>query len=333
MEVSELGLTSLQGSEYFPNITQLRCIGNSLKTLDVAKNQNLILITCVSNQLTEINVSKNMNLETLLCYDNALTELDLSGCTNMVSLDCSDNQLTELDVSKNGNLMRLQCKNNQLTKLDLSNNPKLIEVYCPGNQLLELDLSNNPDVTLGWFDFKAQTRSMEIPVSETQSFDLSTLIDDWSKVSNVKAQNAVLKNDGKTVSWKNGAENPTVHYNYHVDDNGTIITVTLTLNYTPEILPYVPSVPDKEPDDTEDTASDGWIQWNGTWYYLDPKSGAMQTGWKYVNGEWYYLRDWGGMATGWIRLNGKWYYLNENGAMAYNTTIEGYFLGADGAMR
>ncbi|MFK9091692.1 hypothetical protein [Bacillus salipaludis] len=32
----------------------------------------------------------------------------------------------------------------------------------------------------------------------------------------------------------------------------------------------------------------GWIQLNGTWYYLDTKSGAMQTGWLLNNCSSYY---------------------------------------------
>ena len=35
--------------------------------------------------------------------------------------------------------------------------------------------------------------------------------------------------------------------------------------------------------------------------------------------------------TGWKLVNGKWYYFYESGAMAYNTTIEGYAVGSDGA--
>ncbi len=100
--------------------------------------------------------------------------------------------------------------------------------------------------------------------------------------------------------------------------------------------------------------AEGWALDNGVWYYLDPETGEMATGWKWLNGKWYYLYRWGGMAegwaldngvwyyldpetgvmqTGWIQWKGDWYYLYQNGAMAYNTTIEGYFLGADGAMR
>ena len=42
------------------------------------------------------------------------------------------------------------------------------------------------------------------------------------------------------------------------------------------------------------------------------------------------------MVTGWQKIGEKWYYLNPEpgaaqGAMAANTTIDGYYVGVDGA--
>lgn len=75
----------------------------------------------------------------------------------------------------------------------------------------------------------------------------------------------------------------------------------------------------------------GWLYNNLHWYLLDA-GGAMQKGWQYINGAWYYLDESGQMKTGWFKdFNGTWYYLNSNGSMAYNTKINGYKLGANGA--
>ena len=78
------------------------------------------------------------------------------------------------------------------------------------------------------------------------------------------------------------------------------------------------------------TKATGWLNLNGTWYYLD-SNGIMQTGWLNLNGTWYYLQSSGAMQTGWLNLNGTWYYLQSSGAMATNTTVGGYKLGANGA--
>ena len=74
----------------------------------------------------------------------------------------------------------------------------------------------------------------------------------------------------------------------------------------------------------------GWVQ-AGAWYYLNA-NGIMQTGWVNDNGTWYYCNASGAMQTGWLLDGSTWYYLNANGSMAANTTVDGYVLGANGAM-
>ena len=75
----------------------------------------------------------------------------------------------------------------------------------------------------------------------------------------------------------------------------------------------------------------GWVLDGPTWYYMDA-DGAMKTGWIQPSpGAWYYMNQDGYMQTGWIEVNQKHYYLQANGAMAYNTSVDGRWLGADGA--
>ena len=72
------------------------------------------------------------------------------------------------------------------------------------------------------------------------------------------------------------------------------------------------------------------------WYYLDPKTGIMQTGWQYLGNNWYYLRSSGSMATGWVKDGSTWYYLDgQNGDMKTGwASINGYwyYLRSSGAM-
>ena len=67
-----------------------------------------------------------------------------------------------------------------------------------------------------------------------------------------------------------------------------------------------------------------------SWMLLD--GGVPQMGWKLVSGKWYYMNSNGIMQTGWINDGGTWYYLNSGGDMAYNTYVDGYYLGSNGAM-
>ena len=73
----------------------------------------------------------------------------------------------------------------------------------------------------------------------------------------------------------------------------------------------------------------GWAKVNGTWYYLK-SSGAMATGWTKVNDTWYYLKPSGAMATGWYQVGEKWYYSYASGALAVNTTVNGYTVNGNG---
>ena len=59
----------------------------------------------------------------------------------------------------------------------------------------------------------------------------------------------------------------------------------------------------------------GWAKHDGTWYWLDTKTGIMATGWKKVKGVHYWLDSSGAMATGWRQLDGTWYWFNSSGAM------------------
>ena len=78
------------------------------------------------------------------------------------------------------------------------------------------------------------------------------------------------------------------------------------------------------------TKKTGWLKDNGSWYYLKA-DGIMATGWANDNSTWYYLNGSGAMKTGWINDGNAWYYCDASGAMLYNTTIDGYVLGTNGA--
>ena len=83
IEIRTNKIASLQGIEFFTNLSSLRCTG--------------LFNSMLSN------------------YEGQLTKLDISKNTKLAYLDCSDNQLITLDVSKNTELAYLSCNNNLLT--------------------------------------------------------------------------------------------------------------------------------------------------------------------------------------------------------------------------
>ena len=162
INVNTDNITSLQGIEYFTNLTTLYCRGTnrynselhiteyfgSLTSLDVSQNTALTSLWCGGNQLTSLDVSHNTALTDLRCYHNPLGSLDISKNSALTILYCQSNELAELDVSHNPALTKIQCLDNQLTSLDVSNNTSLTDLKCYNNQLTSLNLGDNTALTL-----------------------------------------------------------------------------------------------------------------------------------------------------------------------------------------
>ncbi|PEE42626.1 YHYH domain-containing protein [Bacillus pseudomycoides] len=68
-------------------------------------------------------------------------------------------------------------------------------------------------------------------------------------------------------------------------------------------------------------------------YGLETGEYHYHNNWKQDNGKWYFYDQNGTKAKGWKEIKGTWYYFYGNGQMAANTTIDGYRLGANGAMQ
>ena len=162
--VSDLGITSLKGIEYFTELRGLDCSVNSLDVLDLSNNNQLLLVycndnsleslnlsgcsslaklNCSGNNLTSLNVSDSTTLMELYCSGNSIEALDLTDKVYLVSLDCSGNNLSALDVGDSAFMSMLDCHDNHIQELDLSNNTRLVQLDCQTNTLDVLDLSNN----------------------------------------------------------------------------------------------------------------------------------------------------------------------------------------------
>ena len=70
IDVTNLGVTSLQGIEYFTEATIIRCAQNQLTELDLSQNTKLKFLYAQQNQLTELNLSKNTKLQKVICWNN-----------------------------------------------------------------------------------------------------------------------------------------------------------------------------------------------------------------------------------------------------------------------
>ncbi len=173
-----LKIHSLQGIEFFPQLTKLTCIYNQLTSLDLSKNVNLIQLDCAFNKLTSLDVSNNPNLIHLLCgHNKQLASLDVSNNPNLITLECSYGILTSLDLSNNPELDALNCDTNQLTILDVSHNPKLDELNCASNHLTSLDVSQHPNLSRFIFPLNTFTVNQRENITLPGNFDASKVFD------------------------------------------------------------------------------------------------------------------------------------------------------------
>ena len=109
--VTNMGIKTLQGVNYFTALKGLFCIQNQLTELELSL-ENLLQLQCNNNRLEKLNVSKCKNLLTLRCGANFLTTLDVSANTELNQLNCQTNRLTSLDVSALTKLNRLNMGRN-----------------------------------------------------------------------------------------------------------------------------------------------------------------------------------------------------------------------------
>ncbi len=137
---------SLQGIEYFTELTVLGCAGNQLETLDMSYNTELRTLACFDNQLTDLDLRYNDALESIGCSGNRLTSLNLSNQPALTSLECYDNDLETLDVSSCALLTELRCERNALSEINLYGNPALVLLTCYGNLIETVDVSACPNI-------------------------------------------------------------------------------------------------------------------------------------------------------------------------------------------
>jgi len=141
--VPAMGISSLQGLQYFNKITYLDCHLNNVSDLDVSANTELRMLWCSYNYIQKLNVGTNTKLTALWCGRNQLTDLDVSRNTTLTSLSCPYNNLIKLDVTKLPTLTELSCSGNQLSELNISKNLQLNNLDCYDNQLSILDIRSN----------------------------------------------------------------------------------------------------------------------------------------------------------------------------------------------
>ena len=123
LDVSFKDIASLDGIQFFTQLTKLQCHSNRISTLDLSHNTRLTYLNAGNNELVSIDVSANDLLELLYLHGNQLSTLEVK----------NHSDLRLLWVQNNVSLKSLWCENNALTNLNVTNCAALSVLVCYRN--------------------------------------------------------------------------------------------------------------------------------------------------------------------------------------------------------
>ncbi|MCC8019948.1 MAG: hypothetical protein LIO85_09290 [Rikenellaceae bacterium] len=139
MDISDLGITSLEGIEHFKDYELVYAQSNKIKSVENIKFHETVKgIYLDDNEIERLGISNLRHMELLGCSGNPLVELDLSGENCLSTLHMGNNpELKWVDFSHCQNLYNLTVFNSKFTELDLLNCPNLTHLFIRDNELLE----------------------------------------------------------------------------------------------------------------------------------------------------------------------------------------------------
>ncbi|MGB3342605.1 MAG: T9SS type A sorting domain-containing protein [Aequorivita sp.] len=141
-------IVSLEGIQYFINITDLYVDDNQIEVMDLSQNTQLEIVFCDNNLLTSLDLTNSPKLNWIDCGNNPLQTLNVNGLMDLATLQAYNAELTVLDVSNNPNLGILDIENNIIEYLDISQNINLRHLYVSQNLLESLNLKNGNNTSL-----------------------------------------------------------------------------------------------------------------------------------------------------------------------------------------
>ncbi len=135
-----------------PLLLQLSLEMTNVSSIDVSKNDSLIILNISETAIEELDVTHNKRLQQLFVEHvsgtfntkTKLNKLDVTQCPDLYHLIANGNNFTELDVTNNPILMHLALRDNYLTSIDLSKQYQLGEVNLDYNCFDFATLPINP---------------------------------------------------------------------------------------------------------------------------------------------------------------------------------------------
>lgn len=99
LDLEAEGISDLTGIEDFVALLDLNVRNNTLASLDLSSNTELLFVWAEDNELTSINLGTNPNIEKVGASGNNLEGLTVTEYTTLQLLDLANNNIGSMDVS------------------------------------------------------------------------------------------------------------------------------------------------------------------------------------------------------------------------------------------
>ncbi|MDC1162040.1 hypothetical protein OAT18_01220 [Tenacibaculum sp.] len=146
LDLFSKSISNITGIGDFTALQTLDIQLNTINSIDLSQNTNIVNLYCASNNITSLDLANNTLLENVSCNNNPLVSINLTLNTSLTELNLEGCSLTDIDLSNNSALTSLNIQNNQLATLDLTDNVNLKSVFLQDNLITSLDLSNSEDL-------------------------------------------------------------------------------------------------------------------------------------------------------------------------------------------
>jgi len=170
LDVNNAGISDLTGIQDFEALQTLDVSNNSIDSIYLLNNGNLISLIVSANQLDTLDLSENDLLEKVDISSNAFTSFLSGALAALTSFNCDNNEITELDLSNNTALTELRCTANQLSILRMNNgNNASLDIFdATGNpDLLCIQIDDPANIGTSWLKDNMAVYSENCHYNET----------------------------------------------------------------------------------------------------------------------------------------------------------------------
>ncbi|TDO82935.1 putative repeat protein (TIGR01451 family)/predicted secreted protein (Por secretion system target) [Flavobacterium chryseum] len=183
-------ISSIEGIQYFINLTELNLSSNLIENVDLKNLKNLVHLSFLYNKLKEFDFTGLENLETFEGSGNLFETIDFSKAKKVRSISCGHNNLNSINVSNLSYLQVFYVENNNLSSLNISDQSNLVFFYCNNNKITNLDTKSLYNIV----DFRCEN-NLITSLDFSNSKKLETLNCNKNKLSSLFLKNGHFENN------------------------------------------------------------------------------------------------------------------------------------------